>query len=320
MKGSYDVKVENRRLQYKFRINRNVTILRGDSATGKTTLIDMIAAHQQNGDSSGVTISCKVPCVVLTSMNWKINLSQIKNSIVFIDEGDAFVKTKDFARAVQESSNYYVIATRSSLFNLPYSVSEVYNIRNKSGNRYQGTKRTYSGFTQLYPEQFIDNGKPEKVVVEDSHSGFEFFKAVCDEKETLCETAAGNSNIYELVNKSSQDRILIVADGAAFGPEMERILSLNRIKKISIYLPESFEWIVLKSGVVNGSDIGKILKAPSEYIESSQYFTWEQFFTALLVKSTANTYLAYQKHHLNESYLQGREKKAILDAMLIGDK
>ena len=45
MKGSYDVKVENRRLQYKFRINRNVTILRGDSATGKTTLIDMIAAH-----------------------------------------------------------------------------------------------------------------------------------------------------------------------------------------------------------------------------------------------------------------------------------
>ena len=67
MKGSYPIKVFNRRVQYKFTINRNLTILRGDSATGKTTLIDMIAAHQSNGESSGVTVQCARPCVVLTA-------------------------------------------------------------------------------------------------------------------------------------------------------------------------------------------------------------------------------------------------------------
>lgn len=49
MKGKYEVVVKSRRLQYKFTVFRNITILRGDSATGKTTLIDMIAAYQEMG-------------------------------------------------------------------------------------------------------------------------------------------------------------------------------------------------------------------------------------------------------------------------------
>ncbi len=40
MKGSYEVTVRNNRLQYKFTVQRNITILRGNSATGKTTLIE----------------------------------------------------------------------------------------------------------------------------------------------------------------------------------------------------------------------------------------------------------------------------------------
>ena len=60
MKGKYEVIVQNRRLQYKFTINRNITVLRGDSATGKTTLIDMIAAYQQNGAASGITMSVRL--------------------------------------------------------------------------------------------------------------------------------------------------------------------------------------------------------------------------------------------------------------------
>jgi ABC-type molybdate transport system ATPase subunit len=56
MKGKYEILVKDMHLQYKFTITRNITILRGDSATGKTTLIDMIAAYQQNRERSGVTL------------------------------------------------------------------------------------------------------------------------------------------------------------------------------------------------------------------------------------------------------------------------
>ena len=129
MRGKYEVIVKNARLQYKFAVERNITILRGDSATGKTTLIEMIYSHQLNRESSGVTVKCDKQCVVLTALNWKINLEQVKDSIVFIDEGDPFIKSQEFASAIKDTDNYYVIATRANLFTLPYSVKEIYGIK-----------------------------------------------------------------------------------------------------------------------------------------------------------------------------------------------
>ena len=40
MKGKYSILVQNNRLRYEFTIYRNITIIRGDSATGKTTLLE----------------------------------------------------------------------------------------------------------------------------------------------------------------------------------------------------------------------------------------------------------------------------------------
>lgn len=306
MKGAYPIKVFNRRVQYKFTIKRNLTILRGDSATGKTTLIEMIAAYQTNGESSGVTVQCDCPCVVLTATNWEMNLAQIHDSIVFIDEGDPFVASYDFAAAARASSNYYVIATRTSLFALPYSITEVYGIKNNAGNRYQGTKRLYSSFYPLYAQATVQPRRPDIVIVEDSHSGYEFFSAVCAHYGIQCITANGNGRIYQaILDCSPQHEILVIADGAAFGPEMERVLALSWSRSLSIYLPESFEWLILQSGVIRSQTIQPILSSPSEYVESSEYFSWEQFFTDLLVtESNKMPYLHYQKSALNPDYLQ----------------
>ena len=149
MKGSYEITVQNRRLQYKFTIYRNITILRGDSATGKTTLIDMIHAYEENGEQSGVTVSCRKKCVTLAGREWKTQLAEYSDSIVFIDEGNSFVNSEEFAKTIKESSNYYVIAVRNSLYNLPYSITEIYGIENVSGNKYQGTRRLYSRLYNL---------------------------------------------------------------------------------------------------------------------------------------------------------------------------
>jgi hypothetical protein len=57
------------------------------------------------------------------------------------------------------------------------------------------------------------------------------------------------------------------------------------------------------------------LQHPEDFIESKEYFSWERFFTALLVEQTKNTYLKYTKSHLNETYLQEKAKQAILDVV-----
>lgn len=57
------------------------------------------------------------------------------------------------------------------------------------------------------------------------------------------------------------------------------------------------------------------MEHPEDHIESSEYFSWEQFFTALLTDETKGTYLQYSKAKLNEVYLQKDEKEAVLKTM-----
>ena len=311
MTGKYEIIVKNRRIQYKFTIKRNITILKGDSATGKTTLIEMIEAYEQNKENSGVSINCEKKCVVLTSLNWELILNNIHNSIVFIDEGEPFIKSKDFARVVKSSDNYYVIVTRSSLFNLPYSVEEIYGIKNTTSNKYQETKRIYSTFYPIY-DNTKNITKPNLVIVEDSNAGYDFFSHICKSLNITCVSAKGKANIYNVIKKANDENILVIADGAAFGSEIERVLSLTKVKSLGFYFPESFEWLILKSKVINNKEIDRILEKPYNYIESKKYFSWEQFFTDLLVNETKGTYYQYNKDKLMEFYLNKRNKDKIV--------
>ena len=48
MRGKHRVIVSTKRLKYDFEIRKNLTIIRGDSATGKTTLVDIIQEYVNN--------------------------------------------------------------------------------------------------------------------------------------------------------------------------------------------------------------------------------------------------------------------------------
>ena len=93
MRGKHRVIVQNNRLHYEFEIKRNITIVRGDSATGKTTLINMLRQAENLGNSSGIEVNCDVPCRILEGSNWKLILEHTENSIFFIDEENVFVRS-----------------------------------------------------------------------------------------------------------------------------------------------------------------------------------------------------------------------------------
>lgn len=57
MKGKYRIIVENKKIRYDFEVKRNITIIKGDSATGKTTLADMISEYEENGADSGIRLA-----------------------------------------------------------------------------------------------------------------------------------------------------------------------------------------------------------------------------------------------------------------------
>ena len=82
-----------------------------------------------------------------------------------------------------------------------------------------------------------------------------FFQAVCAENGIFCESAGGKSNIFKMLSDRAGENVLVVADGAAFGSQMERIMQLLALQPDShIYLPESFEWLILRSGFNNAEN------------------------------------------------------------------
>ena len=313
MKGSYHVIVQNRSLKYEFDIRRNLTIIQGNSASGKTTLVEMIRESHLD-TNSGVTISCECPCRVIEGDLWKEQITYIKDSIIFIDEGASFVESEEFAILVKGSSNYFVIVTRENLEMLPISVEEVYGI--KSSGKYGSLQPVYHEMYRLYDinaeEDILIN--PSQILVEDSNSGYEFFNTLAEKNGLICRSAQGKSNIFTcLLEAEKEAEILIIADGAAFASQMNRLAYLmGRNKKIHLYLPESFEWLLLSSEIVQDGEVRDILNNPSDYIESSNYFSWERFFTALLIEKTQGSYLQYSKAKLNDNYLQ----KGIQDKVL----
>ena len=316
MKGSYHVIVQNRYLKYEFDIHRNLTIIQGNSATGKTTLVEMIRESHLD-PRSGVTISCERPCRVMEGDLWQEQISYINNSIVFIDEGSSFVESERFAVAARSSSNYFVIVTRENLEMLPVSVEEVYGIR--SSGKYGKLESVYHEMYHIYDmNRNLDAPViPDQILVEDSNSGYEFFYNVAEKNGVACSSAYGKSNIFSCLNEEkSEDEILVIADGAAFASQMNRIsVLLNRNNKIHLYLPESFEYLLLSSGIVQDGELRDILEDPSRHIESADYFSWERFFTAILVDKTKGGYLQYNKSKLNNNYLQKGVQEKILSHM-----
>ena len=250
-------------------------------------------------------VNCDVSCKVISGKDWKRNLSFIHDNIVFVDEGNFFLRSHDFAVEAKRSSNYFVIVSRELLPQLPYSVEEIYGLKytSRTSSKYPQHLRVYTGTYRVYGDALYDGTVPDLVVVEDSNSGFEFFSELCRKNSVLCVSACGNRNVYKIVRDASVVSAPAIADGAAFGPHMDLVMSLRRLKRVQLFLPESFEWLILNSGLFNDRETRETLEQPSDFIESSEFFSWEQFFTKTLIEITANSYLAYRKDELNPVYL-----------------
>ena len=284
MIGKYDIEVVTRKVDYQLTVERNITILRGNSATGKSTLYRAIKQFENDGRASGIKLTCDRPCVILEGKNWENDLKEIKQSIVFVDEGAKFINTEEFATAIKKSDNYYVLITRQDLGNLPYSIHEIYELdTNRIGNR------MFCKQQQIYKSYNIaQNAIISKIVTEDSKTGYEFYNEYAKTHNIQCEHADGKTNVSKkIVNKNNSQTTLIIVDGAAYGSEMNNTMILiNSIPGYILFTPESFEWLLLNSNILNEPYITEVLKAPYNYIESSEFFSWEKYFTDLLNKAT----------------------------------
>lgn len=308
MKGSYWFKVRSKKVLFEFSIKRNISVIKGDSATGKTTLLHILYEYLRSGKQSGYSVSTNANYYVYirdeVGRSWKEALYPLKNTVIFIEENNEFVFTEEFAAFVKKSGNYFVLVTRASLKMLPYSIHEIYEIIT-DGKR-TDIKESYHEFKEIYSNYpMIENNKIQNVVTEDSNSGYQFWTKLFKDSHVI--SSNGNGNLMKKVKNIDSGDILVIADGAAFGSLIENCLSAFQTqvnRRISLWLPESFEYLILKSGVLKSEKVIQILENTSDYVECEKYESWENFFTDLLIMITAGKTEKYSKNVLNDYYLR----------------
>ena len=311
MTGTHHIEVKNRDAVFKFDLHRNITIIRGDSGTGKTTLYEMIADYTRLQQASGVNLSCDKKCVALTDSDWKNQLRLFSDSIVFIDEGADYLKSEEFAASIKATDNYYVLITRENLHELPYSVDEIYEI--KTSGKQHSLKRIYkSNNKHFYNAAAPAPMKYDTMLTEDSKSGFQFYQHYFRDSSIECFTSSSNSAIFKWLLEHEDKKVFVIADGAAFGSEIDRILKMRSAANIRLCLPESFEWLILRSGLIKSENMTEILDNPSSYIECSEYFSWENFFEHYLIEVTVDTPFQYAKKEINPVYLNDNNAGKII--------
>lgn len=269
MRGKIKIYVKNRHITFSFTLERNVTVITGDSGTGKTKLINMVRDYSELGRSSGVNLRCDKTYIVLEGRNWEQILADTHNSVVFVEESTRFLTSHAFAQAMKKSDNYYVLVTRELLPQIPYSIDCIKQIiKNNS-------KPKLDSIYKNIRVKKISSFPYDIVITEDSKSGFQLFTKAAEKHKAKCISAGGKSGILPLLNKYTDKKILVIADAAALGSEIRELVRFREISnnKIDFFLPESFEWLILKSAIFAGNNhIKNILTEPVDLYRESRVF------------------------------------------------
>lgn len=301
MKGRFSLEIESRKVIYQLNMERKVTVIKGNSATGKSSMIRLLADYIELGKDSGVHIRKSSDYEIKVFENrtdWSRDLEHVHNSIIFADEDVRYLYDKNFQTVFQTADCYIVIISRSGMFQqLPYAINSIYELRTQKNGKFS-VVRMY----QIYQME-LEQSRTNYVITEDSNSGYEMMQKIFT---CPIEPAGGNSNVLHCLAKklSEYESISIIVDGAAFGGYISAVMRLSGVRNnVTVIAPESFEYLLLKTFAFQRF-LTDELEHTWKYCDSRFYLTWERYFTDLLRKIAEQNYgFLYSKKKLHDFFL-----------------
>lgn len=312
MKGIRSFSVETPSESFFITLRRQFTIIQGDSGAGKSFLYDSVSDYNR-GVNKDIILKSDTAVVTVDSIEvLKDIVDGRKERICIIDEA-AMMYTDEFFNCAKHSNVYFVLISHGDIESIPYSVKEIFYLRRFSTRNKDNLA--------LVPEFKFDatlDFEPDLVIVEDSNSGFDFYNLAfsCD-----VVSASGKSNIPEYIKNSISKgyrNILVVADGAAFGScAFKTRESITHAKvygaRVCVFLPESFEYMVLRSSLCRRFCSQDVLDNTYNYADTKNYYSWEDFYTRYLVDKTSNDKqfskkMHYDKHKLRKYYVDNYDE------------
>ena len=193
MKGRHIINIISRRAGYRLVLERKISVLKGNSGTGKSSMIRLIAEYLEYGKKSGIrlTVDSSASLGVLTNASdWDEILSSVHDTVLFIDEDVSYLYSENFQRELWAADCYAVIVSRSGMFSgLPYPILGIYELLTEKKGL-----NTATSMYRLYEEEY-GSGDFDLVLTEDSNSGYEMAQYAFGVKGTEVVSAGGNSSV-----------------------------------------------------------------------------------------------------------------------------
>lgn len=119
------LEVADRRISFDLLLRRKVTVIRGNSATGKTVLWDMINRSRTN---PAVSVNCSKPVYALHDLvSCRSDLDALSGSVVIVDEDSPLYLNREFMNSVLDYNIWAVFITRDDRhLSVPFSMNEIY--------------------------------------------------------------------------------------------------------------------------------------------------------------------------------------------------
>lgn len=299
MVGSKVIRVGNSKDVYEVVLDRTYTYIVGDSGTGKTYFTTCLKYYliEENSD---YFLDSDVDVEILSTKLDLINCDVQRDCVYVLDEDVcAFLRRKgnkdsknaytEFKRKLSMQAEaplypnaYFIFMTRRRLIDVNTDVMAIYEFATSCENGVC-VKRLKNYFAWDYSATPIN---VNLVLVEGTGSDYLFFKnSMIDCDVIPCEGKNMVADVLKLAMERGYKSIFVFADGASYGYNLLLNIKLFRevvenYKSIRLFFPDSFEWLVLKSGLFKIDE--DILLHPEDYFDSKDYSGTESFFTEQL--------------------------------------
>jgi hypothetical protein len=276
-------------VSYEFELKRKVSILRGDSGTGKTVLYEMV--QESRDPSLGIVVHCKYKLYEYH----RIHRNNIGDEVVvFIDEDTLKkeVRAVDLAKEIENSRYYWVLISRYDYPEISYSMDAILKV---VGNKRHRLVRLY----EFGNREMVS--RPDRVITEDSRSGKKLAQLVYGEMAVKSAGGSGNINII-MEGDNRRETTLYIVDAEGYGPYIKR--SAELIEKMAnkyILAPYSTEYILMKSGMFDRM-MEKLMPRAGDVRYIARVCSWERLLTRLLTEWSRETPASYVKDRLKSCY------------------
>lgn len=287
--------------KYLLSIRNKFTFLTGDTATGKSTIITFIREWIATRESN-IARNTKIISPINIEAPYGFNeINHRENTLFVFDESLAPGIRKNKSIFIN-SNNYFLIIDRE-MIDLPYGVYDILKLDSTFENGYT-INRTVPLYNMV--EEYVT---PNLIITEDESSGYKFYNRLLS---VPCVSAKGKTRIMKKVGIEvlrHNKTVLLIVDEVGFGYEFSKLVELcstkpMKNKQVYIWLPKSFEYVLLNSGMFIGID--DFLKDPYDSWDLSKYNTVEQYITSVLNNKMKEKFgVSYSKSMDITEYFKG---------------